>query len=582
MKKDVNVSLTGSGANGIRPIYKVGVTLFVLGIVLLVNGFSLTLFFDRQTSIVVSFSLMYAGATTFTFRNVHRPHQIGSSEKRRNRLQVVGLSLGFLGMITFAFSWLGWQWLEDAPAFVLTFSLFVLGILLYTYGAYRGHTSGIKNNHNTFNSLTSRGLSGWLLGIVLTLFYLQLYWFDTSLKGVVSLFNPLSHFLRNEPADKWFMYGSIYTFVIFFLGIKFMVKYWHSRYQLYRTLAVVFSQVVFAYFLPQILEGLNYVGATDASGVSLGYYSANPVNSWPLNYSFFEPGTLKAYIQPSYQPVGQAYLIWGIVLFLVLTPIFTYYVGKRWYCSWLCGCGGLAETAGDPFRHLSSKTLRAWQIERWLLHSIMVLVLVMTLGVTYTYFSGNEFSFVLGTVNKDVYYLVLSALLLFGIALLLWFNKQKEGRNKVLFAGVIIMVFILVVLNIAYFGGMNNLFIVESKTLKGVYGFFIGATFSGVIGVGFYPLLGNRIWCRFGCPMAGYMGLFQRFKSRFRITTNGGQCISCGNCSTYCEQGIDVRAYAQKGQNIVRSSCVGCGICSEVCPRGVLKLENGPEEGRIG
>ena len=41
--------------------------------------------------------------------------------------------------------------------------------------------------------------------------------------------------------------------------------------------------------------------------------------------------------------------------------------------------------------------------------------------------------------------------------------------------------------------------------------------------------------------------------------------------------GIDVRAYAQKGQNIVRASCVGCGVCSAVCPRGVLKLENGPD-----
>jgi ferredoxin len=45
--------------------------------------------------------------------------------------------------------------------------------------------------------------------------------------------------------------------------------------------------------------------------------------------------------------------------------------------------------------------------------------------------------------------------------------------------------------------------------------------------------------------------------------------------------GIDVRAYAQKGENIVRSSCVGCGICAAVCPRGVLKLENGSEKGRI-
>jgi ferredoxin len=45
--------------------------------------------------------------------------------------------------------------------------------------------------------------------------------------------------------------------------------------------------------------------------------------------------------------------------------------------------------------------------------------------------------------------------------------------------------------------------------------------------------------------------------------------------------GIDVRWYAQRGQNIVRASCVGCGICASVCPRGVLKLENSKEEGRI-
>ena len=44
--------------------------------------------------------------------------------------------------------------------------------------------------------------------------------------------------------------------------------------------------------------------------------------------------------------------------------------------------------------------------------------------------------------------------------------------------------------------------------------------------------------------------------------------------------GIDARWYAQRGQNIIRSSCVGCGICAAVCPRGVLRLENGPEPGR--
>jgi polyferredoxin len=195
----------------------------------------------------------------------------------------------------------------------------------------------------------------------------------------------------------------------------------------------------------------------------------------------------------------------------VATPLLTYFFGKRWYCSWVCGCGGLAETAGDPFRHLSDKSMKAWKIERWLIHSVLAAIIIITV-------------------------------------LLLVDNGFK-----------------------------NNLLGGAAKDIAKGYSFVIGMVFSGVVGVGFYPIMGSRVWCRFGCPMAAYMGLIQRFKSRFRITTNGAQCISCGNCSTYCEMGIDVRAYAQKGQNIVRASCVGCGVCSAVCPRGVLKLENGPD-----
>ena len=125
-----------------------------------------------------------------------------------------------------------------------------------------------------------------------------------------------------------------------------------------------------------------------------------------------------------------------------------------------------------------------------------------------------------------------------------------------------------------YFTNSYSIFGFNTESLKSWYGFFIGAGFAGIIGTGFYPLMGNRTWCRFGCPLAAYLGLVQKFKSKFRITTNGSQCISCGNCSTYCEMGIDVRSYAQKGQDIVRSSCVGCGVCAAVCPRGVLRLEN--------
>ena len=109
---------------------------------------------------------------------------------------------------------------------------------------------------------------------------------------------------------------------------------------------------------------------------------------------------------------------------------------------------------------------------------------------------------------------------------------------------------------------------------------FVGSLLAGVFGTGLYPIFGPRVWCRNFCPMAAILGIVQKF-GRFRIRVKADMCISCGNCSTYCEMGIDVRAYAQRGQDIVRSSCVGCGICSAVCPRGVLNLENASENSRV-
>ena len=384
---------------------------------------------------------------------------------------------------------------------------------MYAVGTYRHIPAGIKNNGVYFNSLTNRGALGWLLGIVLTGFYVLLYWFPELLgqsksgnTGIVALFDPLSMFFKGQAATQWFVYGTLYTLIILALGVKFLYKYRHNRYQLIRTVSVVIAQLFLAYLIPEIMEGMN----SDKP-----YFAKDLKNMWPLNYYFFEPWHLKNMQASS---TGMIFLVWGILLFAVVTPILTYFFGKRWYCSWVCGCGGLAETAGDPFRHLSSKKLSAWKLERWMIHGVMVFIFLVTVITLYGYFTNTS---------------------------------QIAGFSI-------------------------------GDYVRKPYAFVIGAMFSGVIGVGFYPLLGNRVWCRFGCPLAGYMGFIQRFKSRFRITTNGGQCISCGNCSTYCEQGIDVRWYAQRGQNIVRSSCVGCGICSAGCPRGVLKLENGPEQGRFG
>ena len=201
----------------------------------------------------------------------------------------------------------------------------------------------------------------------------------------------------------------------------------------------------------------------------------------------------------------------------------------------------------------------------------------MTTAVVYSYLGNDSSKYWL---TKSTFLIGVASIL---TAVFAWvmIYKREQLQKDAQYGAIGYFVIIAALLGFHFFSGDGNIFLFKAETLRKTYAFLIGAVFSGVIGVGLYPIFGNRVWCRFGCPMAAILGFQQKLFSKFRITTNGGQCISCGNCSTYCEQGIDVRAYAQKGENIVRSSCVGCGICSAVCPRGVLKLENGPLEGRI-
>lgn len=384
---------------------------------------------------------------------------------------------------------------------LLVFTLTIAGALMIFAGNTEYNKPGIRNNGIFVRQATGRGFAGYALAAYLLLFYTCLYFVPAWITEPVALTDPISMWITGQPAGRWFMYGFLYTVFILVMGIRFILRYRYNRYQVWRTVSVIFFQTIFAFTIPQILTVLNQP-----------YMDFK--NIWPLDYSFFFSYRIGEYINAG--TIGYFMIGWGIMLIIIAVPVLTYFFGKRWYCSWVCGCGGLAETAGDPFRHLSNKSLRAWKFERVSIYSVMIFAFAMTA-------------------------VVIASLSLPG--------------NKIL--------------------GL------PAGILQGIYGFLVGSVLAGVIGTGFYPIMGNRVWCRFFCPLAAYLGIVQRFRSRFRITTNGGQCISCGNCSAYCEMGIDVRAYAQKGQNIVRASCVGCGICSAVCPRGVLKLENGPVKERI-
>ena len=377
-----------------------------------------------------------------------------------------------------------------------------MGGTLYALGGLR-QPEGAHWLGTMFSSNEARGAVGWAVGLALTALYVVLYFWPAGLAGLIAVGDPLSRLLRDQPATldnggQWFLYTTLYTLAVAVMGVKALVAYRHSRYHVVRTLSVVFFQTVIAFALPYFLVRLQQP--------ELFFHY-----TWPLDYDLFYPWKV-AELRAEGQ-LGVAMVVWGVVMLVLATPVLTYFFGKRWYCSWVCGCGGLAETAGDPYRHLSDKSLRAWQVERWTVHGILALIVVGT-GV-------------------------------------MW------------------------VAAVAQVGWLDAI----AGTFGWLYGLLIGSVFAGVVGVGFYPIFGSRVWCRFGCPMAAILGLQQRFFSRFRITTNGGQCISCGQCSAYCEMGIDVRWYAQRGQNVVRAACVGCGVCATVCPRGVLRLENGADTG---
>jgi len=342
---------------------------------------------------------------------------------------------------------------------------------------------------NTYQSpAQNRSALAWCLSALLIVAYLLLYLGPIPRLGLrIDVFQQGAEALGLK--SKWTFYGLLYTLAMIVGGIYFLRKHGrNSPYQRVRTVVVVLVQIVFGFSVPLVMT---------VFGKHEHYFSY----FWPLKIEYLYPSTI----------VQQPFLIlfYSVLGSLVAFPLLAYFLGKRFYCSWICGCGGLANTIGDPFRQHSSKSATSWRIEQMSVHSVLLLALVTTAIV--------------------------------------WVN-WAIGKKHPEFARFAFHV-------------------------QDWYGFLIGAMFAGVIGVGLYPLMGTRVWCRFGCPMAALLGLVQKL-GRFRITVKKDMCISCGNCSTYCEMGIDVRQYAVANQDFTRAACVGCGMCAQVCPRGVLKLEN--------
>lgn len=306
-----------------------------------------------------------------------------------------------------------------------------------------------------------------------------------------------------------FWYTVAYTLIMTVFGVQAM-KRWgfdrNDRFQVWRYVSLLGFQWIFFFLVPEFLfqyaVKYEWVGslAKDPQFANAAWRSYGIVYAWPLFfYTFFDSP-------------HEIWIAWGALLSFGIIPVLALFHGKR-YCSWICGCGGLAETLGDRWRHLAPKGNASIQWER-MNAPVLILASVITVAAVFA----------------DVSSMV----------------REGAGAGR-------------------YF-----------------YRLVVDVWLVGIIPVALYPFLGGKVWCRYWCPLAKMIEIFSaaftRFKaSRFAIHSND-KCIACGECTRYCQVGIDVMSYAltQRVLDNSNSSCIGCGICVTICPMGVLSFSDQP------
>lgn len=243
-------------------------------------------------------------------------------------------------------------------------------------------------------SVSTLAFAGWMLTLLslggLTLFgkqgdrwawlgisFLAWYTIYGAKVGVGEEFWPYKNWGYNALsfADRpWsFWYTVLYTGLMTVFGFQ-ALKRWgldrRDRMQVYRYVCLLGFQWLFFFVVPEFLfqwaVEYRWVGelADDPVFADQAWRSYGIVYAWPLFfYTFF------------YNP-HHIWVIWGVLLTFVLIPIFVIFNGKR-YCSWICGCGGLAETFGDRWRHLAPKGKKAIAWEK-MNYGILILATVIT------------------------------------------------------------------------------------------------------------------------------------------------------------------------------------------------------------
>ncbi|GAB1467730.1 hypothetical protein MASR2M64_04130 [Candidatus Cloacimonadota bacterium] len=78
----------------------------------------------------------------------------------------------------------------------------------------------------------------------------------------------------------------------------------------------------------------------------------------------------------------------------------------------------------------------------------------------------------------------------------------------------------------------------------------------------------ERFWCRYLCPYAGLLNIFQLLGKvlgikRKKIRRNLERCIDCGICVQNCPMNLNITEH----EYVHSLDCIYCNICSERCPK---------------
>lgn len=359
---------------------------------------------------------------------------------------------------------------------------YLVGMFLFVYSLYALKSYGKDLAGFPFDQLISPGAYD---SVLRTLFEVA-FWPFSFLFGDPAR----ADILADRGYQQGYLYSLLYTVVMVVFGGEAMIR-WRKvarddRYQTYRYVSLLAFQVVF--FLV-----VNIV-AVRALSVKYAWRAWGLYQPFPLFFNTFfwwydgDPAWIMAFF------VGA-----GILGTLVAIPIAARNHGKR-FCTWICGCGGLAETLGDRWRHLAPKgqRSRAWEFQGVLVFLASVIVGLVVVGV-----------------------------------------YETDGNNP----------------------------------WWAAYSYLVDFWLVAVIPIALYPFFGGKVWCRYWCPLAAYNGLLAKWYGKLKIVSND-KCISCTQCSKYCQVGVDVMAFArnQEAFDNQNSACIQCGICIDVCPMDVLSF----------